>query len=162
MFSMMASPNSETSGAWRPPSIVEVVRHSLVRDGREMPRSILRAACPSAMVQHHHPGEDHRARIHLVWSAYFGGAVRGLEDAVAGQVVDVGARGDAGCARPAPPARRQVVASGSWSRSRSNRSGRVNTCWRDVAIESFDQELPLRRLAAAKSSQPSRGPAYSS
>ena len=45
---------------------------------------------PAEVLEHHHAGQQHRARVDLVEAGVLGGgAVGGLEDAVAGDVVDV-------------------------------------------------------------------------
>ena len=54
---------------------------------------------PAEVPEHHLAGEDDRARVHLVEVGVLGrGAVRGLEDGVAGDVVDVAAGRDADAA----------------------------------------------------------------
>jgi CspA family cold shock protein len=54
---------------------------------------------PAEVAEHHLAGEDHGAGVHLVLAGVLrGGAVGGLEDRVAGVVVDVAARGDADAA----------------------------------------------------------------
>ena len=57
------------------------------------------ASCPAEVLEHHHARQQHRARVHLVLARVLRrGAVRRLEDAVAGDVVDVAARRDADAA----------------------------------------------------------------
>ena len=78
----------------------EVVGHDLVGDGRlERVHDVGRGVAPADVLEHEHAREQHRAGVHLVLAGVLGRrAVRGLEDAVAGDVVDVGPRGDADAA----------------------------------------------------------------
>src|SRR6476620_9266542 len=89
----------------------EVVRHLPVRNSSVHPlHDEIGRLWPSQMPQHHLARENHRTRIDLVLIGVLGsGAVRGLEDRVAGDVVDVPPRCDADAANLGGQGIRQVV-----------------------------------------------------
>ena len=96
--STMADANSERldlGGALHQPG--EVVGDDLVRDrGLQRVHDVGGGVVPADVLEHEHAREQHRAGVHLVLAGVLGRrAVRGLEDAMAGHVVDVGPRGDA-------------------------------------------------------------------
>src|SRR4051812_25462374 len=72
---------------------LEVVGDALLADGLlERLLDGVRGLPPAQVAQHHAAGEDDGARVHLVEVGVLGrGAVGGLEDRVAGLVVDVSA-----------------------------------------------------------------------
>src|SRR2546422_5059163 len=75
---------------------LEVVRHALLPD-RSLERRLdaVRGLLPAQIAEHHAAREDDGARVDLVEVGIFRrGAVGGLEDGVAGLVVDVPARRD--------------------------------------------------------------------
>ena len=78
----------------------EVVGDDLVGDGRlEGAHDVVGRVLPAEVLEHHHAREQHRAGVDLVLAGVLRrGAVGGLEDAVAGDVVDVAAGGDADAA----------------------------------------------------------------
>ena len=78
----------------------EVVGDDLVGDGRlERAHDVGGRVGPAEVLEHEHAREQHRAGVDLVLPGVLRrGAVGRLEDAVAGDVVDVGARGDADAA----------------------------------------------------------------
>src|SRR5690606_9511267 len=90
----------------------EVVGDGARADGPVQPADDeVRRLVPAQVPQHHVAREDDRARVDLVQVRVLGrGAVGGLEDGVAGQVVDVAARGDADAAHLRGQGVGQVVA----------------------------------------------------
>ena len=97
----MAAANSEHLTSVAPVHEAgEVVGDDLVGDGGlERVHDVGRRVVPADVLEHEHAREQHRAGVHLVLPGVLRGrAVRRLEDAVAGDVVDVGPRGDADAA----------------------------------------------------------------
>src|SRR5205807_9494910 len=75
----------------------EVVGDDPLGDGGlEGPDDVVGRILPAQVLEHQHAGQQHGAGVDLVLAGVLGGrAVGGLEDAVAGDVVDVAARSDA-------------------------------------------------------------------
>ena len=108
---------------------------------------------PAEVAQHHLAGQDHRARVHLVLVGVFRrGAVRRLEDGVAGDVVDVAAGRDADAADLRRERVGQVVAVQVQRRDDVELVGpRQHLLERDVGDRVLDDEagarLPVGNLA---------------
>jgi hypothetical protein len=84
---------------------------------------------PPEVLEHQHAREQHRTGVDLVLAGVLrGGAVRRLEDAVTGDVVDVAARSDADAADLGGQRVGEVVAVQVGGGDDVELAGRVNTC----------------------------------